>query len=311
VSGPGEFDLIRWIRERTSTQGSIRLGIGDDCAVLRPPASADLLVTTDMLMDGRHFHLDEAGPEAVGFKAMGVNLSDIAAMAGRPIAAVVAVALPRHNAVAIAHKLHAGMARAAAPHDVSLVGGDTNAWDGPLVICVTLLGESVGRGPVLRSGARPGDWIFVTGQLGGSLRGRHLRPAPRIDEALAINALVPIHAMIDISDGLASDLGHILEESGGLGAVLDEAAIPIHPDADEASRLDGRPPLEHALSDGEDFELCLTVSDPDGEALSVLRSDLLTLIPVGRITDQPGLKLRTPDGVIRDLKASGFDHLAH
>ena len=215
-----------------------------------------------MLMDGRHFQLDEAGPEAVGFKAMAVNLSDIAAMAGRPIAAVVAVSLPWHNAVATAQGLHAGMTRAAAPHDLPLVGGDTNAWDGPLVICVTLLGETVGRGAVADPAARPGDWIFVTGPLGGSLRGRHLRPVPRISEALALNALVPIHAMIDISDGLAADLGHILEESGGLGAILDQDAIPIHPDAEDASRFDSRTPLDHALSDGEDFELCLSSSLP-------------------------------------------------
>ena len=156
-----------------------------------------------------------------------MNLSDIAAMAGVPRAAVVAVALPRADAVAVAQGLHAGMRELAERFGVDLVGGDTNAWDGPLVISVTVLGEATARGAVRRAGARPGDVILVTGPLGGSLfAGRHLRPEPRIAEALALHEAVPIHALIDISDGLSSDLGHILDESGGLGAVLDAAADP-------------------------------------------------------------------------------------
>ena len=152
---------------------------------------------------------------------------------------------------------------------VDLVGGDTNAWDGPLVISVTLLGEATARGAVRRAGARPGDAILVTGPLGGSLlAGRHLRPEPRIAEALALHQAAPLHAMIDISDGLSSDLAHILAESGGLGAVLDAAAIPIHPDAHEMSRRDGIPALDHALNDGEDFELCLVVAADDAARLA-------------------------------------------
>ncbi|MGE5756834.1 MAG: thiamine-phosphate kinase, partial [Planctomycetaceae bacterium] len=253
----GEFGLIDWVRRRTATRGRTVLGIGDDCAILRLAAGSDLLVTTDMLMDGRHFHLGRDGAEAVGFKALGVNLSDIAAMAGVPVAAVVAVALPRAGTVAIAQGLHAGMQRMAERYGVDLVGGDTNAWDGPLVVSVTVLGEATGRGPVRRSGARPGDVVCVTGPLGGSVLGRHLRPEPRIAEALALHAAAPLHALIDISDGLASDLGHILEESGGLGAVLDADAIPIHPDGRTQAQHDGRALLDHALNDGEDFELAV------------------------------------------------------
>ena len=163
------------------------LGIGDDCAILDVAPGSQLLVTTDMLMDGRHFRLESDGAEAVGYKAMGVNLSDIAAMAGVPRAAVVSVALPRANAVLIGQGLHAGLKRMADRFEVDLIGGDTNAWDGPLVVNVTLLGETSPPGAVRRSGARPGDVIVVTGPLGGSLcRGRHLRPEPRIKEALAI-----------------------------------------------------------------------------------------------------------------------------
>src|SRR5215218_3309082 len=178
--GPGEFGLIEWIRRRTPSRARTLVGIGDDCAVVRGRPGADWLITTDMLMDGRHFRLDRDGPEAVGYKALAVNLSDIAAMAGVPVAAVVAVALPRDRAVAVARGLHAGMAPLAERFGVDLVGGDTNAWDGPLVVGLTLLGEVEGPGPVGRSGARPGDAVVVTGPLGGSLLGRHLRPEPRI-----------------------------------------------------------------------------------------------------------------------------------
>src|SRR5207248_2079045 len=153
----GEFELIDWIRrrERPRRAGWTQLGIGDDCAILRMGAASDLLVTTDMLMDGRHFRLDYDGPEAIGYKAMGVNLSDIAAMAGIPRAAVVSVALPRTGAVGIAQGLDTGMRPLAERFGVDLVGGDTNAWDGPLVIGVTLLGEATARGAVRRAGARP------------------------------------------------------------------------------------------------------------------------------------------------------------
>ncbi len=187
----GEFGLIDWIRRQQpqrSRRGTV-LGIGDDCAVLEVSAGSLLLVTTDMLMDGRHFHLADDGAEAVGYKAMGVNVSDIAAMAGVPRAAVVSVALPREGAVPIAQGLSAGLKRMADQFEIDLIGGDTNAWDGPLVVNVALLGETGPLGAVRRSGARPGDVIVVTGPLGGSLwKGRHLRPEPRIHEAIAICA---------------------------------------------------------------------------------------------------------------------------
>ena len=169
----GEFALIDWIRHRKGSHPGqwTKLGIGDDCAILRPNPGSDLLVTTDMLMDGRHFRLAEDGPRAVGYKALAVNLSDIAAMAGVPRAAVVSVALPRAEAAALAQGIYLGMRELAERFGVDLVGGDTNAWDGPLVISVTLLGEATVRGAVRRSGARPGDAILVTGPLGGSLFG--------------------------------------------------------------------------------------------------------------------------------------------
>ena len=307
----GEFALIDWIRQRQRSQTipGTKLGIGDDCAILRFEPGTDLLVTTDMLMDGRHFQLSADGPRAVGYKALAVNLSDIAAMAGIPRAAVVAVALPRADAVAVGQGLYAGMRELAERFGVDLVGGDTNAWDGPLVISVTLLGESSAQGAVRRTGAKPGDAILVTGPLGGSLyAGRHLRPEPRIAEALAVHEAVSIHAMIDISDGLSSDLGHILAESGGLGAVLDSASILIHPDAHEMSRRDQVPALDHALNDGEDFELCMVVAAEDAPRLLAAPPAPAVLYRVGTVIDVPGLRLRSPDGRERPIEPMGFDH---
>ena len=308
----GEFELIRWIRERSRTDHPATvLGIGDDCAILQFRSERQLVVTTDMLMDGRHFRLDRDGAVAAGFKAMAVNISDIAAMAANPVAAVVAVALPKHDgrAAEIARGLHTGLTEAAGKYNVALVGGDTNAWDGPLVVSVTVIGETTGRGAVRRSGAKPGDLVFVTGPLGGSLLGRHLRPTPRVAEAIALNAEVPLHAMIDVSDGLLSDLNHILEESGDLGAVIDASKVPIHPDATEMSRGDGRSRLDHALRDGEDFELCVVMSCEDYFDLYSKRRSLAKLLTnVGEIVETPGLRLRTGDGEPRAIEPTGFDH---
>jgi thiamine-monophosphate kinase len=305
---PGEFDLIDEFRKRSLTSERVAIGIGDDCAMLRVSPGSELLVTTDMLMEGRHFQSD-ASLTDVGYKCLGVNLSDIAAMAGRPVAAVVAVALPRDRPSVIALALHEGMSCLAREYDVPLVGGDTNAWDGPLVVSVTVLGESTGRGPVRRNGARPGDVVFVTGPLGGSLLGRHLVPRPRIAEALALHEMVDLHAMIDLSDGLASDLGHILTESGGLGAILDAEAIPIHSDAIILSEQDGLPALDHALGDGEDFELCFTVSIEDADRLQSAAPLGVSLYRIGVIDQGEGLRIRQNGRVVPCL-VRGFDHLA-
>jgi thiamine-monophosphate kinase len=261
---PGEFEYIRWLRERTPADPRVRIGPGDDCAALTPP-SRELLVTTDMLMDGTDFILAEVGARRVGRKAMNANLSDIAAMAGAPVAAVVSVALPRGGRE-LAQELYLGLREAADAFGVAVVGGDTNSWDGKLVISVTAFGEATGRGPVRRSGAKPGDWVFVTGPLGGSILGHHLDFTPRVREALALHAAVELHAMCDMSDGLSADLNHICEESG-CGAVLFADAIPIADAALELSRTSGRPPLRHALGDGEDFELVFAVSPDDGRRL--------------------------------------------
>lgn len=306
----GEFDYIAWVRERTPADPRVLVGPGDDCAVLAP-GTRPQLVTTDMLMDGVDFVLADVGPRRVGRKAMGVNLSDVAAMAGVPVAAVVSVALPTQppgggTARDLAEGLYAGFRELADAFGVPIVGGDTNAWTGPLVISVTVLGEATGRGPVTRSGARPGDWVFVTGPCGGSILGRHLDVAPRVREAIALHAAADLHAMIDVSDGLAADLAHILAESR-CGAVLSAGAIPIHPAAVELSRTSGRPPLRHALGDGEDFELVFTVSPEDGARL--LRDQPvpgLTLAKIGECVDA-GLWIEEA-GTRRPLEPTGWVH---
>jgi thiamine-monophosphate kinase len=241
-------------------------------------------------MDGTDFVLAEVGPRRAGRKAMAANLSDIAAMAGSPIAAVVSVALPRADSRGVAEELYLGLRDAADAFGVPIVGGDTNSWNGPLVVAVTLLGESVGRGAVTRAGAKPGDWVFVTGPLGGSIRGHHLDFIPRIHEALALQAAVDLHAMCDISDGLAADLHHILEESR-CGAVLMAEAIPIARAAEELSHATGQPPLQHALGDGEDFELVFTVAPADGEKL-LREPPIAGLVKVG-VCVEAGLWLET------------------
>src|SRR5947209_5513269 len=194
----GEFAFIEWLRRRTPLDPRVLIGPGDDAAALKLTPNTTSLLTTDMLLDGSCFRLAEAGPRAVGRKAMGVNLSDIAAMAGCPVAAVVSVGLPRQGGRAIAEELYLGLREAADAFDTAVVGGDTNSWDGPLVISVTIAGEASGRGPVRRSGAQPGDWLMVTGPLGGSILGRHLTFTPRVREALQLPALVDLHAMIDV-----------------------------------------------------------------------------------------------------------------
>lgn len=299
-----EFDYIRWLRQRTPAHPRVAVGPGDDCAVLRP-SSAPLLVKTDMLLENCHFVLEQAGPRRVGRKALAVNLSDIAAMGGRPVAAVVSVGLPRRGTQALAEELYSGMRALADEFETAIVGGDTNAWDGGLVVSVALLGDAGPQGPILRSGAKPGDWLFVTGPLGGSILGKHLEFTPRIREALQLQEHAPIHAMLDISDGLAADINHLCEESG-CGAVLAAERIPISAAARQMS--DDRTPLEHAVSDGEDFELAFAVAPEDGRRLLAQQPIMgITLSWIGECLAEQGLYLEE-SGQRRPLPPTGYVH---
>jgi thiamine-monophosphate kinase len=300
----GEFAFIDWLRRRTPAAARVVLGPGDDTAALNWPRDVPCLVTTDMLLDGSCFILAEAGPRRVGRKAMAVNLSDIAAMAGRPVAAVVGVGLPRSGGRVLAEELYLGLREVADAFGTAVVGGDTNSWDGPLVISATVLGEATPPGPVRRSGARPGDWLMATGTFGGSIRGKHLNFTPRVREAIALQAAVRLHAMIDVSDGLAADVWHLCEESG-CGAIVRAADVPVDCAARELH--DGKTPLEHALGDGEDFELAFAVAPADGRRL--IETQPLQSVPVCHVGEfvESGLWLEE-NGARRSLAPAGYIH---
>lgn len=305
-AGDSEFALIDWVRRRvTSASPRLRVGIGDDAAELDLSETDGTLLAVDMLVEGVHFTFPDATPRQVGRKALAVNLSDIAAMGGTPLAALVSVALPRGHGTKLAEELHEGLIELAGHYDVSLVGGDTTSSDGPLVISVTVLGLSPAGGPVLRSGARPGDVLLVTGALGGSGSGHHLDFEPRTTEARALLAAADVHAMIDISDGLAADLSHLLKESG-VGAVISAESIPIRAEALDAT--DGRTPLAHALGDGEDFELLLAVSPEDASRLLAQPPFVTPLTRIGECTTESGGRLALADGRAVPLPPLGWQH---
>ena len=301
-----EFQLIDWIRGQVRDREPVTLGIGDDAACLRPPTDRDTLVAIDMLMEGVHFTFPPATPQLAGRKALAVNLSDIAAMAGRPTAAFVSVALPNDRGMDFAKDVHAGLIQLANEHNVVVAGGDTNSWDGPLVISVTVVGEPLGLRPVCRKGAVPGDWLFVTGALGGSLpSGRHLTFPPRIREVEQLASLVDLHAMLDISDGLSADMHHMLNASQ-VGALIEADQIPLTETAIRTA--DGKTPLLHGLSDGEDFELLFAVSPDDGRRLLSDWQNETPVRKIGEISEALGARIRYPDGTIEPLPPLGWTH---
>ena len=305
-----ETDFVDWLLPRLPPHPRLEVPAGDDAAVLRPPAMRRTVITVDMLTEGVDFILGpDCTPRQVGHKALAVNLSDLAAMAARPEAAVVAVGLPRTAGASLAKGLHEGLAALAMEFDVALAGGDTNAWDGPLVISVTAVGSGPPGQAWRRDGARPGDLIVVTGPCGGSLLGRHLRVQPRCRAALEITGRFTVHAAIDISDGLSLDLSRMMVASG-TGCLLDLAAVPIHEDAIAMSAQadDDRTPLDHALADGEDFELLLAM--PSAEAERLVADPPADLAPtvIGTVIEDPGLFTIDAKGVYRPLAPRGFIH---
>jgi thiamine-monophosphate kinase len=289
----GEFDLIDWIRKEQDKSPLISTGIGDDLAVLNWPANDLLLVGVDQVIDGVHFDSSVHSPEQIGRKVMNRNLSDCAAMGCLPAAAVVAVALPKNATMEYAKSLYAGLRGAGDRYQCAIVGGDTATWDGKLVISVTILGQSDGINPVTRSGARAGDDVYVTGPLGGSILGRHMTFEPPV--VLGRKLACVATAMIDLSDGLSRDLGHICRSSG-VGAIIEAELVPIHADAVELSRRDGVSALDHALNDGEDYELLLT--GPAG---------IDGAIRVGRIVREAGIYLME-NGAKRAMEPRGWQH---
>jgi len=290
-----ESDFLDWIRSQQAPSPLVSLAAGDDLAVLKWPVGELLLVGADQVLDGVHFDASIHTPRQIGRKAMNRNLSDCAAMACLPAAAIATVALPRGMGIEFARELYLGLREAGDVFNCPIVGGDTASWDGKLALSVAILGRADGITPITRSGAKAGDGIYVTGALGGSILGRHLNLTPRIKEARELAKSSPISAMIDISDGLSRDLARICQMSN-VGAAIEAAAIPIHADAITLSKKSGRSGLEHALHDGEDHELLFTCPT---------RPPAGTLI--GRITADRSLLL-VENGKTIPLSPGGWDY---
>jgi len=302
-----EDEITGWFRQqRQLPSADIPIGIGDDMAQIALDHSASVLITTDMLLDGTHFDLQTATLQQVGYKSMATSLSDCAAMATIPLAAVVAVGLPHGWSGWQLKELHAGVMFAADKYHCPLVGGDITSWktDGRFVVCVSMLSKPGDKPPVRRNGAKVGDVICVTGLLGGSGLRRHLEFEPRVREALQIVQIADLHAMMDISDGLSTDLNRICDQSG-VGALVEASAVPISEDA--KAQAD---PLAAALNEGEDFELLFTLAPDQWARLRRRWDDPVPITDIGRITNTGRMEIKTPAGQVVDLKPGGYDHLA-
>ena len=304
-----EFEFISWLRQRLPPHPLLKLGVGDDAAVLRLAKSPDCVLTVDLLTDGVDFTLGELDPRWVGRKALAVNLSDLAAMAARPVAVLVALALPRDGGKHLAMQLYEGLLPMAERYGVAIAVGDTNSWDGPLALSITAVGEPTGRGVLTRSGALPGDAILVTGTFGGSILGHHFEFEPRVNESLILHERYNLHAGMDVSDGLSLDLSRMAAESG-CGAVIHASAVPI---ADAAFRLSeqsaaDKTPLQHALSDGEDFELIIAAGPADADEILGRQPIGVPVTRIGDFTNEPGLFIVGPDGTKQVLHPRGYEH---
>jgi thiamine-monophosphate kinase len=325
-----EFELIARLTRSLPANASVVTGAGDDCAVLEVGVPDRLLLfKTDAVVEGIHYPAGTP-PEKIGHKALGRCLSDIAAMAGTPIAALITLGLPRQFDAAFVEAIYAGMSALARRHGVAIVGGETTTNPERLLISVAMVGFAPRGKVLLRSGAKPGDAICVTGELGGSLAGRHLDFEPRLAEARWLADHFSVHAMIDLSDGLAGDLRHLLKASG-VGAELLKSAVPISRAAKEIERGCARkraadsetvqppahigshkPAFVAALTDGEDFELLFTV--PGKAAVPLLDAwkkqfPKLRLSCIGKITGGAGVIIRDKSGV-QPLTAHGYVHFA-
>jgi len=312
-----EFDLIRRIQSRVKPRKDVILGIGDDAALLQVPDGQQLVISTDTLLAGVHFPEDTA-PADIGWKALAVNLSDLAAMAATPAWCTLALTLPAADDEWLDGFLD-GFLELAEQYDMQLIGGDTTR--GPLSITVTVHGLVPDGQALRRAGARVGDEIWVTGTLGDAagglrqwqakklqsakLRYRLDRPTPRIEAGVALRSSA--HAAIDLSDGLAADLGHILESSGA-GAEIDLGRLPT------SATLQQHFPVESErwrlqLAGGDDYELCFTA--PAAEALAIeqaMAACETTVTVIGRITSGREVIFRTPDGEAYSLPTAGYEH---
>lgn len=313
----GEFGFIDYIKTNFPAPEDA-IGIGDDCAVM-PSGDGELLFSTDLLMEGVHFLRGESSAEDIGWKAAAVNLSDIAAMGGTPVATFLSIALPRDAQGDWAERFIEGYAQISRMYDVPLLGGDTTSSLRDIAVNVGILGRCPSGKRAMRSGAKPGETIYVTGHLGDSAGGlqailkgidrndmvqtliaRHKRPVPRVNEGRALMDSGKVGAMMDISDGIASDLRHIMKASG-VGAVVRLDRLPCSRQLLDVCKEHGWDIYELATSGGEDFELLLT--GPEG-----LENELdIPLYPIGHITSGNELKW-TIDNEEADQEFIGYKH---
>ena len=297
----GEAGLIERLANNFRSGKDIVKGIGDDCAVIRISKKKYLLVTIDMLLEDIDFKLREATPYQIGWKSLACGLSDIAAMGGRAKYAVVSLGLPKKLPVKFVEEMYRGIRSLAKKFDVEIVGGDTNASKA-LIIDVAVLGFVEPHHLKLRSGARPGDIICVTGTLGGSYKSkRHLTFTPRLREGHCLATGFRINSMIDISDGLSTDLNHIAEASG-VGAVIYEDLVPVSKDAKGVAA---------ALNEGEDFELLFTMPISEARRLSDRTFEVsgVRITQIGEILDKKiGVKIIGKGGRVKPLCPEGFSH---
>jgi thiamine-monophosphate kinase len=308
VAALGERELIariqRWLGPASPPPPA---GIGDDCAAL-PPSRRQQLLTVDPVIFNRHFDASMA-PAAVGAKLLKRNLSDLAAMGARPTAAVISLALPAATSLAWLEAFYRGLARASLRYGAPIVGGDCAQTSTDLVATLTLLGEAAGRRTLTRQGARVGDWIFVTGRLGGSLAGRHLRFEPRLAEGAWLARHAWARAMLDLSDGLAKDLLHLL--GPGMGARLQGDQLPVSPAARQLAARGGPSALERALNDGEDYELLVAVDgavDPLRVAQRWARAHRLPFTCIGQFVECGPKKPRIHVSGHPHLSLFGYEH---
>jgi thiamine-monophosphate kinase len=328
----GEDALVRAIRGLTAAAGAgVRVGVGDDCAVLEPRSGTVLLATTDLLVEDVHFRRRWAEPADIGWKGLAVNLSDIAAMGGRPLWALVVLALPEGTSPEEVEAFYEGALALARPHEVAIVGGDTSASAGGWIVNITLVGDAVS--PCLRSTARAGDTVAVTGALGRSAAGlavlergaappgvgadalaemteAHLRPRPRVREGQWLAAAGGVTAMMDLSDGLGIDLPRLLGESRR-GATVDVDRVPIDAATRAVAGALGADPVAWATGGGEDYELLLTCEPAAFQRLQHGLGEALgaPLTAIGEITAGPGAVRWTSHG--REVAvARGFEHFA-
>ncbi len=327
----GELELIRRIRETVGDPGAgTRIGIGDDAAVLEAPGGLQVF-TCDAFVEGVHFRRDFAPLKDIGAKCVVATLSDVAAMGGSPAQATVALCVPSDLGEADVIELYGGMLETAVRYGAEIVGGDIVSSVEGLVISIALLGAVVRERVVTRRGAVLGDAVVVTGSLGASAAGlaalseglpdepeiaeakrRHLMPEPRLAEAQALMDVATPHAMIDVSDGLSSDVMHIADESR-VGIALVERDIPVAPSARVVAERLGRDPVDMALRSGEEFELLVTLPQSEVERavehLSAVTGTRLTRI--GEVVDEAsGCTLLRADGASAPLARSGYEHLA-